>query len=127
VRGDEDRLALRGQLGQHPAHPPDALDVEAVDRLVQDHGGRVAEQRGGDAEPLRHAEGELPAGRPATERSPTASMTSSTGTGGCRWSGRARAGGGRRCGTGVVFAFFCFFSFFFLCLCTARAGWGVVG
>ena len=37
----------------------DALGVEAVDRLVEEHRLRVAEERGGDAEPLAHAEREL--------------------------------------------------------------------
>jgi hypothetical protein len=40
-----------------PAHPDDALGVHAVERLVQHQHRRVAEQRGGDAEPLPHAEG----------------------------------------------------------------------
>ncbi|GAA3354169.1 hypothetical protein GCM10020366_09970 [Saccharopolyspora gregorii] len=39
----------------------DAFGVEPVDRLVEQQDLRVAEQGGGDAEPLRHAEGE-PAG-----------------------------------------------------------------
>ena len=36
----------------------DALGVEPVDRLVEHQHRRVAEQRGGDAEPLAHAERE---------------------------------------------------------------------
>ena len=39
-----------------PAHPHDALGVQAVERLVEHQHRRVAEQRGGDAEPLAHAE-----------------------------------------------------------------------
>ncbi|CAM5693481.1 hypothetical protein SVIOM74S_04750 [Streptomyces violarus] len=35
-----------------------ALGIEAVDGLVEDEGGRVAEEGGGDAEALSHAEGE---------------------------------------------------------------------
>ena len=38
----------------------DALGVEAVGRLVEDEDLRVAQQRGGQAESLAHAEGELP-------------------------------------------------------------------
>ena len=41
-----------------PADPDDALRVEPVDRLVEHQHRRVAEQRGGDAEPLPHAERE---------------------------------------------------------------------
>jgi len=44
---------------QQRAYPADALDVQPVHRLIQHHGGRVAEQRRGDAQPLGHAEGEL--------------------------------------------------------------------
>ena len=43
---------------QQFAHPADALGVQAVDRLVEQQDVGVAEQRGGDAEPLAHAEGE---------------------------------------------------------------------
>ncbi|EPJ35721.1 putative Bacitracin transport ATP-binding protein BcrA [Streptomyces afghaniensis 772] len=56
--GDEDRTALRGECLHQVAHPEDALGVEAVDRLVEQQHLRVAEQRGGDAQPLSHAEGE---------------------------------------------------------------------
>ena len=45
-------------VAQQFAHPPDALGVQAVDRLVEQQDVGVAEQRGGDAEPLAHAEGE---------------------------------------------------------------------
>src|SRR5262249_19622004 len=38
VRGDENRLPLRGQVGQQAADPADALDIQAVHRLVQHHG-----------------------------------------------------------------------------------------
>ena len=64
VAGHEDRAALGGQrLACRLRIQTDALGVEAVDRLVEDQDVRVAEQRGGDAEPLAHAEGE--ARRPA--------------------------------------------------------------
>ena len=64
VRGHEHRPALGGQRLQQVADPADAVGIQAVDRLVQDDGLRVAEQRRGDAEPLAHAEGE--AARPAS-------------------------------------------------------------
>jgi hypothetical protein len=63
VAGHEDGPALRGQRPQEPAQPSDALGVEPVDRLVEQQHRRVAEQRGGDAEPLLHAERE-PSGPP---------------------------------------------------------------
>ena len=47
--------ALGGEAAQQPAHPHDALGVEAVRGLVEDDGGRIGEQRGGEAEPLLHA------------------------------------------------------------------------
>ena len=58
VRGDEHRAALGGKLLQQVADPADALRVEAVGRLVQDQRGGIAQQRGGDAEPLAHAQRE---------------------------------------------------------------------
>ena len=58
VAGDEDRAALGGQPLHQVPDPDDALGVEPVDRLVEDEDRRVAEQRGGDAEPLAHAERE---------------------------------------------------------------------
>jgi hypothetical protein len=58
VRGHEDRTALGGERLHQVAHPEDALGVEAVDRLVEEQHLGVAEQGGGDAEPLAHAEGE---------------------------------------------------------------------
>jgi hypothetical protein len=50
--------ALGGQGLQQGANPEDAGGVEAVDRLVEQQHWRVAEQGGGDAEALGHAEGE---------------------------------------------------------------------
>ena len=58
VAGDQDGAAVGGQLPEEPADPSDALRVQAVDRLVEHQHRRVAEQRGGDAEPLLHAERE---------------------------------------------------------------------
>ena len=54
----EHRVPVRGQILEHGSHPADALRVQAVDRLVQHHGLRVAQQRRGHPEPLTHAEGE---------------------------------------------------------------------
>ena len=41
------------------ADPVDALGIQAVDRLVEDQDLGIAQQRGGDPQPLAHAEGEL--------------------------------------------------------------------
>ena len=59
IRWLETRTARpsRGQVAQERAHPGDALGVHAVERLVHHQHRRVAEQRGGDAEALAHAEG----------------------------------------------------------------------
>ena len=46
------------------AHPAHALRVQAVERLVEQQHRRIAEQRGGDAEPLLHAQGEPADPRP---------------------------------------------------------------
>ena len=56
VAGDEDGAPLVGQAPQQPADPQHAVEVETVDRLVEQEHLRVAEQRGGDAEPLPHPE-----------------------------------------------------------------------
>lgn len=58
VAGDEDRTSLGRQLFHQVADPEDALGVESVDGLVEHERLGVAEQRGGDAEALAHAEGE---------------------------------------------------------------------
>ncbi|GAB3980669.1 hypothetical protein GCM10027615_59670 [Plantactinospora veratri] len=58
VAGDEDGPALRRQPLHEVADPEDALRIEAVDRFVEQQHRCIAEQRGGDAEPLRHAERE---------------------------------------------------------------------
>ena len=57
VAGDQHGAALVGEVAQQPAQPADAVRVEAVGRLVEDEDARVAEQRGGQAEALPHAEG----------------------------------------------------------------------
>ena len=55
---DQDGAPGGGQFPEEPADPVDALRVQAVDRFVEHQHLRVAEQRGGDAETLAHAEGE---------------------------------------------------------------------
>ena len=55
VARDEHGAAVGGLLAQQPAHPADAGRVEAVGGLVEDQHLGVAEQRGGDREPLAHA------------------------------------------------------------------------
>ena len=59
VRRDEHRPSLGREPLQQVAHPVDALRVEPVDRLVEHHRVRVAEERRGDPEPLAHPEREL--------------------------------------------------------------------
>ena len=54
------------------------LGVQAVDRLVEDQDAGIAEQRGGEAKPLRHAEGKRPGPLPATDASPVRARTSPT-------------------------------------------------
>jgi hypothetical protein len=58
VRGHEHGAALVRQAAQQGADPQHPLGVQAVDRLVQHHRGRVAEQRSRDPEALAHPEGE---------------------------------------------------------------------
>jgi hypothetical protein len=59
VAGDQDRAALGGEVLHQVADPADALGVQAVDGLVEQQDSRVAEQGGGDPQPLGHAEREL--------------------------------------------------------------------
>jgi hypothetical protein len=62
VGGDGHRPALGGQVPQQGPQqvtdPADPLGVQAVDRLVEDDRGGVAEQGGGDAQALAQAERE---------------------------------------------------------------------
>jgi len=60
VAGDQHRPSLVGEVAQQLAHPADALGVQAVHRLVEQEDVGVAEQRGGDPEPVPHAQGEPP-------------------------------------------------------------------
>ena len=64
VRRDEDGAALAGEVLEQVADPEDALGVEAVDRLVEHHDLRIAEEGAGDAEALAHAEREAAAAAP---------------------------------------------------------------
>ena len=56
VAGDEYGPALAGQGSQQGPDPYDTLRIQPVDRLVQQQHSRVAQQRGGDAQPLGHAQ-----------------------------------------------------------------------
>ena len=56
VRAEQDRHAGVAQAADHLAHLADAGGVEPVGRLVEDQQRGVLEQRGGDGEPLLHAE-----------------------------------------------------------------------
>ena len=67
--------------------------IEAVGGLVEDEHPRVAEQRGGEPEPLAHAERVLARAAAAASSSSTSSSTSSRATRGGRPRRAARAGG----------------------------------
>ena len=56
VARDEHRAAPGREGAQEVAQPADAFGIEAVRRLVEDEQLRLAEQRGGEPEPLPHAE-----------------------------------------------------------------------
>ena len=58
VAGEQHRAALGGEVAQEVAQPADALGVEPVGGLVEHEDLGIAEQRGGEAEALGHAEGE---------------------------------------------------------------------
>ena len=80
VRGEQHGAAPVGVAAEQVAHPADAGRVEPVGRLVEDQHLGVAEQRGGDAEPLAHAERVVaaPGGRPRSAVRLTRSSISST-------------------------------------------------
>jgi hypothetical protein len=67
MAGYQRGVPLGGQGAQEAAHPDDAFGIHAVEGLVQDQHRRVAQQRGGDAEPLPHAE-RVTAGPAANDR-----------------------------------------------------------
>ena len=56
VARDEHGLARGGEPAHERSQPVDALGVEAVGRLVEDQELGVAQQGGGEPEPLPHAE-----------------------------------------------------------------------
>ena len=58
VRRHQHRAALAGEIAHEVAQPGDALRVEAVGRLVEDEDVGVADERGGQLQPLAHAHGE---------------------------------------------------------------------
>ena len=62
VRGQQHRASLLGQFGEQGTDPLDAVEVEAVDGLVEDQDGRVGQQRRGDAQALAHAQRERAGG-----------------------------------------------------------------
>ena len=58
VRGDQNRAPLFSQCAQQLTHPANPFRVKTIDRLIQNEVFRVAQQCGGNAEALAHAEGE---------------------------------------------------------------------
>ena len=66
VAGHEHGSALGGQPLEEGADPEDALGVETVDRFVEEQHPGVAQERGGDPQPLAHPEGELAGPPPRT-------------------------------------------------------------
>ncbi len=54
--GEQDGAALVGEAAEQVTHPSDPGRVQPVGRLIEDQDLRVAEQGGGDAEPLTHPE-----------------------------------------------------------------------
>jgi hypothetical protein len=67
VAGDQHRTPVGGETLEQVAYPQHAIGIEAVDRFVEDQHRRIPEQRGGNTQPLAHAEGE-PAGPPVRDR-----------------------------------------------------------
>src|SRR5262245_26274538 len=60
MAGDDDGAALARERAQQRAEPGDAPRVKTVGRLIEEEDLGVAEQGGGQAQALPHAEGELP-------------------------------------------------------------------
>ena len=73
-----------GLVAQQPAHPADPGRVEPVGGLVEDQHLRVAEQRGGDRQPLAHAHRVALHAPVGGARRGRRSSTSSTRSRGCR-------------------------------------------
>ena len=63
VRGDEYGAAFGGQRLEQQPDPPHPVRVQPVDRLVEHHRLRLAQQRRGHPQPLPHAEREPPGPR----------------------------------------------------------------
>ena len=78
VAGDQDVRPSSASRRSRSADPAHAVEVEPVDRLVEEHDARIAEQGRGDPEPLAHAERVALDPPRAAPSSPTSSMTSST-------------------------------------------------
>jgi hypothetical protein len=55
VAGDDERLALLGEIEQHLAHFDARLGIEPVGRLVEDEHLRIVQERAGDGHALLHA------------------------------------------------------------------------
>ena len=66
MAGNEDRLTLGGEAPQELAQPVHPFGIQAVRRLVEDQKLGIAEQRGGEPEPLPHPKGVAP--DPASRR-----------------------------------------------------------
>ena len=102
VAGDQHGAPLvAGEVAQEPAQPHDPLGVEAVGGLVEDEDARIAEQRGGQRQPLAHAQGEplhrLPGQQPTVRpgRAPRRRVRRSTPAAAAytrRWLSAERAG-----------------------------------
>ena len=58
VAGQQDRATLAGQTAQEVPQPADALGIQAVRRFVEHEDLGLADQRGGEPEPLVHAQRE---------------------------------------------------------------------
>ena len=56
VARDEDGASLSGEGAQEVPQPADALGIESVRRFVEDQQLGLAEERGGETQPLPHAE-----------------------------------------------------------------------
>ena len=64
MAGQQHRAAVVGERPQEHAHPLDPGGIESVERLVEHQHLRLADHRGGEVEPLTHAQ------REATDPSP---------------------------------------------------------
>jgi hypothetical protein len=60
VTGDQHGAALVGEAAQQRTDPSDPVEVEAVDRFVEEQDLRVAQQRGGDSRAAAACPGSSP-------------------------------------------------------------------